>query len=226
MGMIWIAAMLMMPAAGPRPAMDSDPAALFAELEAGVNGLPLAPEMRVSLLGMIGTARVHSTDATTSPFSVIEILQALTSQLAEILPLAGEDQVLPLIAKSDEICALLFFEAGPLAASLAPVPAPPPDQCTVRILARLIGPVLNDPAGVLYVRFADLVQFEAQASEEGGVFDWFVSPAEPLFQYIRGPRLSLRAASDSTLVVSIRYQKGPKVCTDLILLPIQGGFPE
>jgi hypothetical protein len=225
MRVIWFAAMLGASAAIIGP-VEAETSALFGELEAGVNTIPVAPEMKAALLDMVSTARAHSDNGVTSPLVVVDLLQAFTSQLAELLLVTGEESIVSLIAKSDQVCAELFFDSGPLVVSLPPLPVPPPQQCTVRILTRLIGPVLNDPAGILYLRFPQLVQFEAQASEEGGLFDWFVSPTPELpIVYSRGPRLSMRVA-DPTFAVGVRYQKDAKVCTDLILLRVQGSFPD
>lgn len=225
MRVIWFATMLATSAAVTGP-VEAEASALFGELEAGVSALPLAPAMKAALLDLVGTARAHWGDGVTSPLAVVDLLQSVTTQLAELLLVVPNDEpILSLILKSDQVCAEVFFESGPLVTSLPPLPEPPPQQCTVRILTRLIGPVLNDPAGILYLRFAQLVQFEAQASEEGGFFDWFVSPTpESPIVYSRGPRLSMRVA-DPTFAVGVRFQKGAKVCTDLILLQVQGSFP-
>lgn len=184
-----------------------------------------APDnLKTALYALLNAAEERSGDGVSSPFAVIEQLNAFAIQSTDLILLPEPADPGPLLTKSDEIAAILFFESGDLLSNLSPPPDPVPGLCTVRILRRVLGRALDDPGGTVVVYPGELIQFTAQASIPGGTFEWVVQPQQEEFiVFNQGDRVSIRPLGDTTLRVLVRYRPaGGFVCLDSMFLQPQG----
>lgn len=208
-------------------AATNDLSSKFDALRAQVQALPLAQPRITSLVKLLDAAEDHSEDGVTSPYAVIDMMNAFAMQVLDTTLVQETPDLLPLIQSGDEISALLFFNAGESLSGLPPLPAPLPGSCTARILFRTVGPFMADPAGTLFVQFAQSLQFEAEVSEPGGTFEWTLNPVfEEGILFREGHRMLMRATESSTFDLRVRYQQGAMECGDIILLQVQGDSPD
>ncbi|GAB4111837.1 MAG: hypothetical protein Kow001_13530 [Acidobacteriota bacterium] len=215
---LW-AALLMSPAL--QAATDLTPK--FQALRQDVVTSTAPDNMKTALLALLKAAEDRSADGVSSPFAVIEQMNAFAIQTTDFILLPEPLDPGPLVAKSDEISAILFFESGDLLSNLPP-PPDPVAGCTIRILRRVLGRTLDDPGGAVVVHPGELVQFTAQPSIPGGEFQWVVQPQDiDSFVFSQGDRLSIRALDDTTLRILVRYNReGQFFCLDSTFLQPQG----
>ncbi len=198
----------------------------FASLRSDIQALAVPQNSKTPLLSLLDDAEQHSADGQTTPFAVIELLNAFAIQSLDLILLPeGAVDPEPLISKSDEIAAILFFESGDLVGQLPALPDPPSGSCSVRIVTRLLGPALSDPGGTIFLRLGGLVQLEAEPSSPGGTFQWSAEPENgDLISYSEDDRISIRVNENRTFAVKVQYQVGDATCADVIHLQAQGNL--
>lgn len=195
----------------------------FQALRQDVEASPAPDNLKTALLALLKAAEDRSADGVSSPFAVIEQLNAFTIQSTDLILLPEPADPDPFLTQSDEIAATLFFESGDLLSNLPP-PPDPAAGCTVRLLRRVLGRALDDPGGAVVVYPGELVQLTAQTSRPGGAFQWVVQPQDGEFVvFSQGDRVSIRPLGDTTLRVLVRYtREGEFICLDSMFLQPQG----
>lgn len=173
---LWLALMI-----SPSLQGATDLAPRFQSVRQDIEALAAPDPLKTALYTLLAAAEERSSDGVSSPFAVIEQLNAFVVQSTDLILLPEPQDPGPLLEKSDEIAAILFFEAGHLLSSLPLPPEPVDGLCTVRIVRRVLRRTLDDPGGEVTVYPGELVQFTAQASVPGGEFEWAVQPQDDEF---------------------------------------------
>jgi hypothetical protein len=198
----------------------------FQSVRQDIEALAAPDNLKAALYALLNAAEERSSDGVSSPFAVIEQLNAFAVQSTDLILLPEATDPGPLLVKSDEIAAILFFESGDLLSNLPPPPDPVDGLCTVRILRRILGRALADPGGEVVVYPGELVQFTAQASTPGGEFRWVVQrPDNDFIVFSQGDRLSIRPVDDKTLRIVVGYTQAGESsfnCFDYTFLQPEG----
>lgn len=209
------------------------------ELEALINQLPIDQDSRNRFGDYIDMIRDNLDFAHFSATG--RLLDAILVQLASMivegdLPLSGsaplqdsEDNPMDIIVrKVDEIKAEeLFFKAEKVDLVFLPSETYYVGSmgCSVQIFARGIGPVMFDPGGVLYLRFADTAELMAVAIE-GGTFTWGWDQGNDNEFYSEGDRAYFRTGEYETANVRVKLESEfGSQCEAVLRVVIQDGFP-
>jgi len=210
----------------------------FQTLKDTIRSLELPSEVESNLLDLTSIAEVHAEDGITDFTATEGFLDSLLTQIVSLMLRPenaagavvaqddGEEPIDILVNTVNSITATLFFAAPPLVIHAPPMETFPAGECSVRLLARIIGPSLYDPGGMLSSRFADMVELEAQAQPAGGSYAWSLEPeGDTLFQS-ESNRLTFRGVDPWTFRVTVKYS-GPdgEECEDVLWVRVEGEAP-
>jgi len=212
------------------------------ELEGLINQLPLDQDAKQRFGDYIDMIRDNLDFAHFSTTG--RLLDAILVQIASMM-LEGDsvqsgsallqdeedDPMDELASKVDEIKAEeLFFKAD--RADLILLPSERlyfgTDSCSVQIFARTLGPVMFDPGGLLYLRFAETAELMVVPGEplQGDTFTWEWEPGNTNDFHSQGDRAYFRAVDYQTASVRVTLQRAyGSPCQAVLRVVVQGGFP-
>ncbi len=216
-----------------------DLSAQFADLRDAITAMPMSAQQKGRLNAIADFAEQENADQGVTGFTVSELLEGLLTQMSASLfasgdssptdatPAQDDQEALDhLVAVVDEIEARLFFASPAGIQNLPALPETPAGACSVRLLWQLLGGVLIDPGGTIWVRMARLVQLEAQPSETGGTYAWELGPLSEKLHFTEGARFSFRAEDEGTGWIKVQYTApSGGICSDVIFVKVQGEFP-
>ena len=227
-------------ASGATPVVAANPslAEQFQTLKDTIRSLELPSEVESNLLDLTNIAEVHATDGITDFTATEGFLDSLLSQIVALMLKSqssagavvaqddGEEPIDIFVNTVNSITATLFFAAPPLVIHAPPMETVPEGECSVRLLARIIGPSLYDPGGLLSSRFGDMVELEAQTQPAGGSYTWSLEPEGDTPFQSESNRLTFRGVDPWTFRVTVKYS-GPdgEECEDVLLVRVQGDTP-
>jgi hypothetical protein len=210
------------------------------ELEALINQLPMDQDAKDQFSDYIEMIR---DDLDFPHFSTTgRLLDALLIQIANMMleeELMGsgakpmqpeEDPMDAIVTKVDEIKAEeLFFKADKSDLVLLPSETfyMGTMSCSIQIYARVLGPIMFDPGGVLYLRFAETAELMAVPGEDfGNAYIWEWDQGNDNDFYSQGDRAYFRLTEYETANVKVTLQSEySQGCEAVLRVIMQGGFP-
>ena len=198
----------------------------LSQLEGLINQLPLTQDSKDRFADYVEMCR---TNLGVAHFSTTgRQLDAILVELAWLLEDQGE-LLEEIVAKVDEIKGQELFFNVP-ASELIFLPSETyymgSMDCSVRIFVRGLGPVMFDPGGVLYSKFANSVELIALGGEPGGSFDWEWDPGNNVDFLHQGDRAYFRIGEYETTSIRVTHTSlFQNRCQAVLRVIMQDGFP-